>query len=289
MKSDNELRRDVERQLEWEPAVDERRIGVSVLDGVVTLTGDVPTYAQQWKAERTVERVEGVRGVVNELKVHLATDVSDTDVARAVVAALTGDITVPSDRVKVKVNKGWVTLRGEVNWNFERRAAERAVRGVVGVRGVSNLISVNAHVEPQNVKSMIEETFKREAALDAKSIVVEVSGTEVTLRGTVRSWLERHEAEKAAWAAPGVTAVHNHIAVDTPRTRSDARPCRNPSPLGEARLPPSTRTRTRSSWSSRPCPTPPSIERCKPPTTRLPPGGSHPWRSEPGCSPTRRG
>src|SRR4029079_6365292 len=164
----------------------------------------------------TVERVEGVRGVVNELKVHLTTDVSDTDVARAVVAALTGDITVPYDRVKVKVNKGWVTLRGEVNWDFERRAAERAVRGVVGVRGVSNLISVNAPVEPQNVKSMIEETFKREAALDAMSIEVEVSGTEVTLRGTVRSWIERHEAEKAAWAAPGVTAVHNHITVETP-------------------------------------------------------------------------
>ena len=216
MKSDNELRRDVERQLEWEPSVDERRIGVSVLDGVVTLTGDVPTYAQRWKAERTVERVEGVRGVVSELKVHLAADVSDTDVARAAVDALKGDITVPSDRIKVKVDKGWVTLTGEVNWDFERRAAERAVRGVVGVRGVSNLISVNAHVEPQNVKSMIEETFKREAALDAKSIEVEVSGTEVTLRGTVRSWIERHEAEKAAWAAPGVTAVHNHIAVESP-------------------------------------------------------------------------
>jgi osmotically-inducible protein OsmY len=216
MTSDSERRRGGERQLEWRPAVDERRIGVSVLDGVVTLTGDVPTYAQQWKAERTVERVEGVRGVVNELKVHLATDVSDTDVARAVVAALTGDITVPSDRVKVKVNKGWVTLRGEVNWDFERRAAERAVRNVRGVRGVSNLINIKSPVEPQNVKSMIEETFKREAALDARSIVVEVSGTEVTLRGTVRSWLERHEAEKAAWAAPGVTAVHNHITVETP-------------------------------------------------------------------------
>jgi len=216
MKSDNELRRDVERQLEWEPAVDERRIGVSVLDGVVTLTGEVPTYAQRWKAERTVERVEGVRGVVSELKVHLATDVSDTDVARAAVDALKGDITVPSDRIKVKVDKGWVTLTGEVNWDFERRAAERAVRNVRGVRGVSNLINIKSPVEPQNVKSMIEETFKREAALDARSIVVEVSGTEVTLRGTVRSWLERHEAEKAAWAAPGVTAVHNHISVETP-------------------------------------------------------------------------
>jgi osmotically-inducible protein OsmY len=216
MKSDNELRRDVERQLEWEPAVDERRIGVSVLDGVVTLTGEVPTYAQRWKAERTVERVEGVRGVVSELKVHLAADVSDTDVARAAVDALKGDITVPSDRIKVKVDKGWVTLTGEVNWDFERRAAERAVRNVRGVRGVSNLINIKSPVEPQNVKSMIEESFKREAALDARSIVVEVSGTEVTLRGTVRSWLERHEAEKAAWAAPGVTAVHNHITVETP-------------------------------------------------------------------------
>jgi len=216
MKSDNELRRDVERQLEWEPAVDERRIGVSVMDGVVTLTGDVRTYAQRWKAERTVERVEGVRGVVNELKVHLTTEVSDSDVARAAVHALQGDITVPSDRIKVKVSKGWVTLTGDVAWDFERRAAERAVRNLAGVRGVSNLINIKSPVKPENVKSMIEETFKREATLDAGSIIVEVSGTEVALRGTVRSWLERHEAEKAAWAAPGVTAVHNHIAVDTP-------------------------------------------------------------------------
>jgi osmotically-inducible protein OsmY len=216
MKSDHELRRDVERQLEWEPAVDERRIGVSVLDGVVTLTGDVRTYAQRWKAERTVERVEGVRGVVNELKVHLATDVSDTDVARAAVHALKGDITVPSDRIKVKVNKGWVTLSGDVNWDFERRAAERAVRRLAGVRGVSNLINIKSPVKPENVKSVIEETFKREATLDARSIIVEVSGTEVTLRGSVRSWLVRHEAEKAAWAAPGVTAVHNHITVESP-------------------------------------------------------------------------
>lgn len=215
MKSDNELRRDVERQLEWEPAVDERRIGVSVLDGVVTLTGDVRTYAQRWKAERTVERVEGVRGVVNELNVHLATEVSDTDVATAAVHALKGDITVPSDRIKVRVNKGWVTLTGDVNWDFERRAAERAVRRLAGVRGVSNLINIKSPVEPENVKSMIEETFKREATLAARSIIVEVSGTEVTLRGTVRSWLERHEAEKAAWAAPGVTAVHNHITVES--------------------------------------------------------------------------
>jgi osmotically-inducible protein OsmY len=216
MKSNNELRRDVERELEWEPAVDERRIGVSVIDGVVTLTGHVPTYSQRWKAERAVERVEGVRGVANELEVHLANEVSDTDIAKAAVDALNWDITVPSDRIKVKVDKGWVTLTGDVNWDFQRRAAERAVRNLSGVKGLTNLITVKPTVKPQNVKSMIEETFKREAVLDARSIDVEVSGTEVTLRGTVRSWLERYEAEKAAWAAPGVTAVHNRITVEAP-------------------------------------------------------------------------
>jgi osmotically-inducible protein OsmY len=216
MKSDDELRRDVERELEWEPAVDERRIGVSVIDGVVTLIGHVPTYSQRWKAERTVERVEGVRGVANELEVRLAGEVTDTDIAKAAVDALSRDITVPSDQVKVKVDKGWVTLTGEVNWDFQRRAAERAVRNLSGVRGLSNLITVKPTVKPQNVKTMIEETFKREAVLDARRIDVEVSGTEVTLRGTVRSWLERHEAEKAAWAAPGVTAVHNQITVESP-------------------------------------------------------------------------
>lgn len=216
MKTDNELRRDVERQLEWEPAIDERRIGVSVMDGVVTLTGYVPTYAQRWKAERTVERVEGVRGVANELEVHLASDVSDSDVARAAVDALKWDVTVPSDRIKVKVDKGWVTLTGDVDWDYQRRAAERAVRNLSGVKGITNTIIVKPTVKAQNVRTLIEETFKREATLDARGINVEVSGTEVTLRGSVRSWLERHEAEKAAWTAPGVTAVHNHITVESP-------------------------------------------------------------------------
>ena len=216
MKRDNELRRDVERELEWEPALDERRIGVSVIDGVVTLTGDVPTYSQRWKAERTVERVEGVRGVANELEVQLAGEVSDTDLAKAAVDALALDINVPADQIKVKVDKGWVTLTGTVSADFQRRAAERAVRNLSGVKGLSNLITVKPTVKPQNVKTMIEETFKREAVLDARKIDVEVSGKEVTLRGTVRSWLERHEAEKAAWAAPGVTAVHNEITVESP-------------------------------------------------------------------------
>jgi osmotically-inducible protein OsmY len=216
MKSDNELRRDVERELEWEPAIDERRIGVSVMDGVVTLTGQVSTYAERWKAERAVERVAGVRGVANELEVRLAGEHSDTEIARAAVDAFKWDTAVPADRIKVSVDDGWVTLTGDVRWDFQRRAAERAVRTLPGVKGIMNLVNINPEVKPHHVKELIEATFRREAVLDAGNIEVQVDGGEVTLRGTVRSWLERHEAEKAAWSAPGVTAVHNLITVQAP-------------------------------------------------------------------------
>jgi osmotically-inducible protein OsmY len=206
----------VERELEWEPSVDERRIGVSVIDGIVTLTGEVGTYSEKWKAERTVEREAGVKGIANELEVRTATERSDTDIAKAAVDAMKWNVMVPSDKVTVKVSKGWVTLTGEVNWDYQRRAAERAVRDLPGVRGISNLITIRPRVEPHNVKEKIEDTLKREAMLDAQNITVQVSGSEVTLRGSVRSWLERHEAEKAAWAAPGVTAVHNYITIREP-------------------------------------------------------------------------
>jgi osmotically-inducible protein OsmY len=211
--TDSELRRDVELELEWEPSVDERRIGVSVLDGIVTLTGEVRSYAEKWKAERTVERVAGVRGIVNEIEVRAETERSDIDMAKAAADALSWNVMVP-DRVKVRVERGWLSLTGEVNWDYQRRAAERAVRNLPGVRGITNLISVQPPVQPRDVKERIEETFKREALLDASRITVEVAGSEVTLRGRVRSWAERHEAEKAAWAAPGVSAVHNLISVE---------------------------------------------------------------------------
>jgi osmotically-inducible protein OsmY len=214
MKTDGELRRDVEKQLEWDPAIDERRIGVSVIDGVVTLTGEVPTYTEKWKAERAAERVAGVRGIANRLEVRLLGDRTDTDIAKAAADALKWDATVPADKIKVTVEKGWVTLTGDVNWDFERRAAERDVRHLRGVRGITNLIAIKPGLQPEDLKQRIEETFKREAALDARNIVVQVEGGEVTLRGKVRSWLERHEAEKAAWSAPGVTAVHNDITVE---------------------------------------------------------------------------
>jgi osmotically-inducible protein OsmY len=214
MKDDNELRRDVEQELEWEPSVDERRIGVAVLDGIVTLTGEVSSYAERWNAERAVERVAGVRGIANEIEVKTTTERSDTDIAKAAADALKWNVMVPADKVTVKVRDGWITLTGEVNWDFQRRAAERAMRNLPGVRGISNLIGVKPRVEPSEIKRKLEETFKREAALDANRISVQVSSGEVTLRGSVRTWVERREAEKAAWAAPGVTAVRNLITVD---------------------------------------------------------------------------
>jgi osmotically-inducible protein OsmY len=214
MKADDELRRDVEQELEWEPSVDERRIGVSVIEGIITLTGEVGSYLEKWKAERTAERVAGVRGIANDLVVRSAAERSDTDIAKAAADALKWNVVVPDDRVKVTVEKGWVTLTGELSWDYQRRAAERAVRSLQGVRGITDLVVVTPRAEPEAVKERIEQTFKREAALDANRITVQASGSEVTLRGSVHSWVERHEAEKAAWAAPGVRAVHNYIAVE---------------------------------------------------------------------------
>jgi osmotically-inducible protein OsmY len=185
-----------------------------VADGVVTLTGHVHSLSEKWQAQRAVERVAGVRAIANELDVTSEYARSDRDIVRTAVQAMKWNLLVPSDQIKVEVHKGWVTLTGEVHWDFQRRAAEHVVRNLAGVTGITNNIIVRPKVEPDDVKRKIEEAFKRDAILDAFHVDVEANESEVVLRGTVRSWAERREAELAAWSAPGVTSVRNDITVN---------------------------------------------------------------------------
>ena len=213
VKNDLDLRSDIEEELRWDSTIDARKIGVAVIDGIVHLTGEVRTYTDKWRAERAVERVDGVRGIANDIEVVLAGEHTDADIAKRAANKLDYNLTVPRGAISVKVDNGWITLKGEVPFDYQRRAAERVVRDIPGVKGVSNLISLKPSAAPTNIKGEIEKTFRRQAALDAQNIIIDVSGSTVTLRGSVRSWAERRDAERIAWAAPGVTTVKNEIRV----------------------------------------------------------------------------
>jgi osmotically-inducible protein OsmY len=215
MKSDNEIERDVRDELKWNPDLDDSDIAVSVKDGVVTLAGFTKSYTDRLEAEIAAKRVTGVRAVANDIEVRLpAIDQRpDPDIARDAVAALKAELPISYDRIKVVLKDGWVTLEGGVEWQYQKTTAENAVRRVKGVKGVTNIITVKPKVQPTELQRKILDAFRRNAEVDANRITVEANGSEVVLKGTVRSWIEREEAERVAWSAPGVTRVEDRIVV----------------------------------------------------------------------------
>src|SRR5262245_22280550 len=213
MKSDKEIERDVRDELAWDPDLDATDIAVTVRNGVVTLTGFTKCYTDKYEAEAAAKRVAGVLGVANDIEVRMPSidERPDPDIARDAVAALKSQLPISSEHIKIVVKNGWVTLEGQVEWQYQRQTAENAVRRIKGVNGVSNLIQLKPRARPDEIKKKIEEAFRRNAEVDANRIMVETNGGEVILKGTVRSWIEREEAERVAWSAPGVTKVEDRI------------------------------------------------------------------------------
>lgn len=215
MKTDAQIQRDVLAELKWEPSVNAAKIGVEVRDGIVTLAGHVDSYAEKWDAERASQRVSGVKALATEIDVALpgSSKRNDADIARSAESALEWTTFLPKDSVKIMVEGGWITLTGEVSWEYQRQSASAAVRYLMGVTGVSNQITIQPKVTAAAVKSDIEAALKRHAQADAQKILVSVSGGDVTLTGKVPTWSERDMARNSAWGTPGVTNVVDNIAV----------------------------------------------------------------------------
>jgi osmotically-inducible protein OsmY len=213
--TDKQMQDNVLAALKWEPSIDNTQIGVTVNQGIVALRGEVRSLAEKMAAERVALRVYGVKGVANDLVVHFAgsLDRSDTDIALAVVNALKWNSQIPPNTITPTVSNGWVTLKGELDWNYQREVAAKAVRDLLGVRGVSNEIGIRPRVSVADVEAKIEAALKRSAEVDARRIHVGATDGKVVLTGNVRSWAERVEVERAAWAAPGVKSVEDHLSI----------------------------------------------------------------------------
>jgi len=217
MKNNEQIQKDVQDAIKWEPLLNAAEIGVSVKDGVVTLTGLVDSYFKKAEAEEAAKNVAGVKAVVEkiEIKSNNSWDKKDDgEIASKIVNALKWNWPVPSDRIKVRVEKGWVTLEGELEWNYQKEAARNAVINLLGVTGVSNNITIKSETQEQIEKKDIESAFRRSWSLDDEDVTVKVSNHKVTLSGTVDSWYQKDEAARIAWNAPGVWEIDNKLVVE---------------------------------------------------------------------------
>ncbi len=214
MKTDKQLQQDVVDEMLWEPSITSKDISVKAKDGIVTLSGTVPFYAEKWAAERATQRVEGVKAIAEEIEVNLFGEHKrdDAEIAKAVVSALRWHVWIPKE-IQATVDNGWVTLTGATHWGFQRNSAEDAIRFLSGVKGVTNSITLRPSVQAAAVQGSIEKALKRNAEVDSEKVKIVADGGKVTLSGSVRSWDERTEVESAAWSTPGVTEVTNGLSV----------------------------------------------------------------------------